>query len=173
MPTRGCSEVPESRENGSPPTTAGRRTAADALNALTVQEGECIVWRTGDGYPWLRYRGSYYQASHLAWVLHNGVDVPAGSCVLHLCDNPRCVRGEHLVAGDQKLNARHTMCRARWGSQVKLDWQKVAYIRARDNAVSVREIARELGVCKNTVRDVRKRRSWTADCSDSPDMRIY
>lgn len=44
-----------------------------------------------------------YLAHRASWLLING-SVPKGLHVLHHCDNPSCVRPEHLFLGTQKDN---------------------------------------------------------------------
>ncbi|HEY1294713.1 MAG TPA: HNH endonuclease [Chloroflexota bacterium] len=43
-------------------------------------------------------------AHRVAWELVNG-PIPNGLCVLHRCDNPPCVRPDHLFVGTIKNNA--------------------------------------------------------------------
>jgi hypothetical protein len=52
------------------------------------------------------------KAHRVSWELHNGL-VPVGLCVLHRCDNPGCVRPDHLYVGTQKQNAEDREARGR------------------------------------------------------------
>lgn len=70
------------------------------------------------GYGWMRFtlrrhpsgngkqgkQPKHAVRSHrLSWQLHFG-EIPAGLGVLHTCDNPRCVRPDHLFLGTDKDN---------------------------------------------------------------------
>lgn len=69
-----------------------------------VQKGEgCWNWTAstaGKGYGQLKYPGTRKQlyAHRISYELHYG-DIPKGLSVMHTCDNPRCVRPEHLRLG--------------------------------------------------------------------------
>jgi hypothetical protein len=49
-------------------------------------------------------KGTRY-AHHVSWELHYG-PIPEGQQVLHRCDNPPCVRPDHLFLGSQLENVR-------------------------------------------------------------------
>lgn len=85
------------------------------------------------------------------------------------CENDRCVEYQHMYLGrredkaigksvTQLQRARIARAKQRTG---KLDWEKVRAIRARiDAGATDGELAREYGVAKPTIADVRKHRSW-------------
>jgi hypothetical protein len=67
--------------------------------------GPCWIW-TGtidDGYGMIRANGRSQPAHRVGYELQQG-PIPTGLRVLHRCDNPPCVRGNHLRTGTQKEN---------------------------------------------------------------------
>lgn len=82
---------------------------------------ECWVWQAGikphNGYGAFSLNGREMVAHRVAWLLCHG-EIPDGLRVLHHCDNPPCVRPDHLFLGTQKDNVldavakgRHSMLR--------------------------------------------------------------
>jgi hypothetical protein len=49
----------------------------------------------------------------VSWQLHND-EIPPELFVLHRCDNPSCVRPDHLYLGTAQDNARDCHARDRW-----------------------------------------------------------
>jgi hypothetical protein len=80
-------------------------------NGPTVAEmpTNCWVWigaKNEHGYGVIGKggRGSGSLKAHrLSWEMQFG-PAPEGHGVLHKCDNPACVRPDHLFTGDQKVN---------------------------------------------------------------------
>jgi len=62
---------------------------------------ECWEWqaaRDKDGYGFFHHHGKMGKAHRFSWEMHNG-PIPEGLQVLHKCDNPRCIRPDHLFVG--------------------------------------------------------------------------
>lgn len=88
--------------------------------------GSCWVWTAGcfkEGYGKMRWGGRATHAHRLSWMMHNGpipVDKP---CVLHHCDNPPCVRPDHLWLGSRTDNNVDMYAKGRanpWGHKLPL-----------------------------------------------------
>jgi hypothetical protein len=108
-------------------------------------------------------------AHRFAWELAHG-PVPAGLWVLHHCDNPRCVRPDHLFLGDHHDNMRDMMAKGRHYSpalrgeqhgQAKLSEAQVREIRQLAGTMGMEQIARRYGVSGSIVALIIKRRRWT------------
>jgi HNH endonuclease len=80
---------------------------------------DCIEWshrKSGGGYGMLRIDGRSVYAHRGAWTRANG-PIPAGMCVLHVCDNPPCVNPEHLWVGTMADNMRDRSAKLRGKGQ--------------------------------------------------------
>lgn len=75
---------------------------------IPVPESGCYLWEKAlvKGVAKFAVRasmGKILTASRVSWTLVNGV-IPDGLLVLHKCDNPSCVRPDHLFLGTHKDN---------------------------------------------------------------------
>lgn len=67
----------------------------------------CWEWiarsKTRSGYGRLEFGGVRQLAHRVSWKMHFG-DIPTGLFVCHTCDNPPCVRPDHLWLGTNRDN---------------------------------------------------------------------
>lgn len=87
-----------------------------------VQMGpSCWVWegaRNRGGYGTFRRGSVVIKAHRAAWEFCYG-PIPEGLCVLHKCDNPPCVRPDHLFLGTVADNAQDRVAKGRDGHRAK------------------------------------------------------
>ena len=68
--------------------------------------GECWEWQRGklkQGYGRFKANGIEYKAHRFSYERSYG-PIPPGMLVCHHCDNPPCVRPDHLFLGDAQAN---------------------------------------------------------------------
>ena len=106
-----------------------------------------------NGYGRLWVGGRTVAAHRFAWELAYG-PIPHGMQVCHRCDNPPCVRPDHLFLGTARDNARDRDAKGRQRGNVKLNAADRASIRVRHEAggVSMAALAREYRVCRPTIK---------------------
>lgn len=140
-------------------------TLAEKLEARTVRGPSC--WEVQgyanphNGYTQIASHGPQHPdrvvvyAHRLAWRIANGdAEIPAGSVVMHACDNPRCVNPAHLSLGTQQDNIRDAVRKGRWAVR-KLTDEDVATIRElRASGVQAKAIAARFGIGRSTVSDI-------------------
>ena len=131
----------------------------DQLVDRTSGDG-CWEWTGGfmvDGYG----RFKQARAHRHAWSVANG-PIPSGMVICHRCDNPRCVRQDHLFLGTHADNQRDCQAKGRNpGNRLPRGWRltlssdAVRGIRAAvSGGVSIHQTARDYGVSYTTARNV-------------------
>lgn len=98
------------------------------------------------------------RAAPVSWEMANGVPVPHGMHVCHKCDNPSCVRPDHLFLGTPKDNMQDKVQKGR--HPTTLCAAQVLEIRAAWPSVSKSRLAARYGVTKSCISHVVKRRGW-------------
>lgn len=139
--------------------------------------GECWIF-TGDkdryGYGQFQWMGRPGRAHRAAYYLTHG-HIPKGMCVCHHCDNPACVRPEHLFLGtvaDNNTDKKHKG-RSRWGGVLptprygrqnpaaKLLDADIRYIRqAASQGVTSYVLAARFGVTDSNIRYILRGKTW-------------
>jgi hypothetical protein len=85
-----------------------RRSLSDRFQEKFERGPECWEWTASQhpfGYGLINAggRSSPLLAHRVSWTLNFG-EIPDGMHVLHRCDNPPCVRPDHLFLGDHAAN---------------------------------------------------------------------
>jgi DNA-binding transcriptional regulator YiaG len=132
--------------------------------------GECWEWtgslRYGYGQLMTCKQGKQrlLLAHRLSYLWHKGD--PGELCVMHICDNRKCVNPEHLMLGTRADNQRDMARKGRAprgerGAHARLRTDQVLEIRRqRLNGVEQNELAARFGVSQPTISDVEHRRTW-------------
>lgn len=75
----------------------------------------CWLWmgsKPGGKYGGISHNGKQQMAHRVSWELHNG-KIPDGMACCHHCDNPPCVRVDHLFLGTRKDNQQDSVKKGR------------------------------------------------------------
>lgn len=133
----------------------------------------CWVW-TGSlvkdrgGYGRFHANGKSYRAHRLSWQLHHG-RWPGNLFVCHKCDNPRCVRPDHLFLGTTDDNMADMVSKGRKPSQHgeahpsnKLKEKDVLAIRkAYRDGVSQADLHRKYGMSRAAICLIVQKKLWS------------
>lgn len=131
--------------------------------------GPCEEWTqsrnfAGYGLRWDLFKHRYRKAHRMAWEDAHG-PIPEGMLVRHKCDNPPCIRVDHLELGtyadnnnDRVKRGRSNPPRGERSSNAKLTEDEVRAIRAASG--TTREIGAKFGVTHSHVSKLRRGQMW-------------
>jgi hypothetical protein len=135
----------------------------------------CWVWsasRNGKGYGQINRNKKPVLAHRLSWELHFG-KIPEDRSVLHRCDNPACVRPDHLFLGTQADNIADMVKKGRVAAGTRLPHTKLTDAQVLEirqayrgnvkytNGPSLKELAKKYGVGSVEIHNIVKRKRRT------------
>jgi len=160
--------------------SAGRKDATHARfwsrvdrsgPVVSAALGQCWTW-TGqlraNGYGRASYYGHCTGAHRVAWQLTHGPLMSSDVVVCHRCDNPSCVRPDHLFIGSSGDNVRDMVAKGRArvphgedSPKAKLTVAEVRSIRSRLSAGASRAaLAGQHGVTITTIHRIARNEAW-------------
>jgi hypothetical protein len=134
---------------------------------IKVEKGQsCWNWiaaQTRRGYGKFSVDGLMLRAHRFSYERFCG-DIPDGMLVCHTCDNPSCVRPEHLFLGTNADNvadkcSKGRQCRGVTHGRAKLTEADVRVIRL--DPRSIRIVAADFGVDCSLISRVRNFKAWS------------
>jgi len=134
-----------------------------------VTKGDgCWEWTgtisSNGGYGWIKSGGIMVKAHRFAYRLLVG-PIPAGMFVCHHCDNPSCVRPDHLFLGTPADNSHDRDAKGRGvrgerQHSARLTADQVREIRELSPSIPGTDLAKRYGVAKSSISAVRNGRTW-------------
>ncbi len=151
----------------------------------------CWEWQHGkftSGYGYFHANRKMWKAHRVAYTITRG-PIPDGLFVCHHCDNPPCVRPDHLFLGTPADNMADRDAKGRavgnhhptvtfrdrplpqpgeLNPRAKLTWDQVREIRARHNPKTfpTRTIAREYGISRSSAHAIVSGKHWIEKIDD-------
>jgi hypothetical protein len=142
----------------------------------------CWTWtakKRPGGYGLFSLGGKMLQAHRVSWTFENG-EIPDGMDVCHKCDNPSCVRPDHLFLGTHTDNMHDMIAKGRenmYGRKsavpkstrgenshtAKLTLLQVTEIRRlyAEEHVRVGQLAKLFGVCHSNISLIVHSKRWS------------
>lgn len=139
--------------------------------SLADKSGDCWEWKgtkKGNGYGQFFFDGHRWIAHRAAWTFAFG-EIPKGLAVCHRCDNPRCVRPDHLFLGtwaennqDRHRKGRSGAAKGEQNGKARLTEDSVRQIRhLHTQGFGYRAIARRFSMSRSAIAHIVQGRSWS------------
>lgn len=148
------------------------KSLVERFNEKVERTEGCWLWQSaigsrGYGIFWVGGERRSAFAHRIAYeIAHPDEPMPAGLLVMHSCDNPRCVNPAHLSLGTNSQNQLDSSRKGRNargeknGGGRRLTEIAVREILATHGQLGCRRAARAYGVSSQTIKAIRRGRSW-------------
>lgn len=144
-----------------------RKSIFERLFEKVDKTDECWNWtgyKNKQGYGSIKVNDKMIKTHRLSYELFFG-EIPHGLDVLHKCDNPSCLRPDHLFIGDDKANTQDSISKGRHVIPIankKLTVNNVIEIRNKymPFKYSIRKLAKEYKVSYWAIQSVLNRKNW-------------
>jgi len=131
-----------------------RPAQANLGSLVTTPCVEHVGYHNDQGYGRVCHGRRHLLAHRVAWAEVHG-PIPDGMCVLHRCDNPPCVRVDHLFLGTRRQNSLDREMKGR-GDRTGVTKHSIETVEAVKRAAGTqREIAARYGMTQPTVSRIR------------------
>jgi len=172
-PYKGYRQSPEHIRHRAESVIVHGKTPEQRFWSHVEKTDGCWLWtaaRFRQGYGEFHVggkKGHLVYAHRYSWELAYG-PIPEGADILHRCDNPPCVRPDHLWAGthaenmaDMVAKGRSDTARGSANGNSRLTEADIPRIRAlAAEGWSQRRIAREFGVTRGPIQAILCGRAW-------------
>lgn len=144
--------------------TATQEASFWSLVRLRLRTTACWEWdgETTDLYPRFKVGARRYTVGRVAYAITYGY-VPENAFVCHHCDNPKCVRPDHLFLGSATENMVDKMQKGREARGERAGGAKLTEDQVKrilTSTKTARAIGAEFGVGKSTVGKIRSGVNW-------------
>lgn len=133
----------------------------------------CWLWAgaVARDYGVVQFKKKAWRAHRLAWTLANKRPIPEGLYILHTCDEPLCIRPDHLYTGTQSDNMKDAYARGRWVRKGQPGGEAHAMAKLTENDVDVirkrllagetqARLSLEYGVTQSNISSISRGVSW-------------
>ncbi len=148
--------------------TFSRETAIEKFWEKVKKTDGCWIWKgtklVRGGYGAVKWNGKITVKAHrVAWDIAHGEMPPPERKVLHNCDNPLCVRPDHLRLGSDRDNVQDTWERGRAGKppRARMTMEIAAEIRRLyADGMSQKQLAKQFGMHQSNISYIVRRKTW-------------